>query len=248
MNVNKKAILATVAVTTAFAASLIAPNNTIAKAAEIGTLDSTGSVVFKAQDSSDNNNPVDPLNPDTPVDPDSTDPGTGGPLSIDYASSFDFGTQTISGETKTYTAKLDQMTVDGSKVDVPNNVQVTDNRGNNAGWQLTVAENGQLTDGSSRALDGAAITITKASAVTRSDSDIPAPTVATSITLNPDGTAAMVMNAEAEEGMGHWVDNFGADNTEAADAVTLNVPGKSAKYSDSAYTTSLTWTLSDTPS
>ncbi|WP_430536311.1 WxL domain-containing protein [Listeria rocourtiae] len=248
MNLNTKTMMVTVAITTVFAASLIAPNTTIANAAEVGSLNSTGSVTFKAQDSSDGNDPVNPLDPDTPVDPDSTDPGTNGPLSLDYVSSFDFGTQTISGETKTYTAKLDKMSVGGSQIDVPNNVQVTDNRGSNTGWQLTVSENGQLTDESSRNLDGAEIKIAKATAITKSDSDITAPTVATSIALNPDGTASMVMNAEADQGMGHWIDNFGADSTEASDAVTLSVPGKSAKYADSAYTTTLTWTLSDTPS
>nr|WP_241434206.1 WxL domain-containing protein [Listeria riparia] len=65
--------------------------------------------------------------------------------------------------------------------------------------------------------------------------------------LNPNGTAAIVMSANEEQGMGKWVDKFGADNAAATDAITLTIPGKSAKYADSEYATTLTWTLSDTP-
>ncbi|MBA3925591.1 WxL domain-containing protein [Listeria rustica] len=243
MKLGKKTILAVVTLSTAFTTAFAIPSN----AAEVGSLNSNSTVQFEVQDGSVTNPPVNPLDPNKPVDPGTTDPGTSGPLSIDYVSSFDFGTQVISGETQTYNAKLDSMTVDGTATDVPNNVQVTDNRGSNSGWELTVAQNGQLQDGTARALEGAEVKINNATAVTRSDSTITAPTVASSITLNPDGTSAMVMNAEADQGMGHWVDNFGADNTEAADAVTLTVPGATAKYADSAYETTLTWTLSDTP-
>ncbi|EUJ42389.1 WxL domain-containing protein [Listeria riparia] len=55
------------------------------------------------------------------------------------------------------------------------------------------------------------------------------------------------MSANEEQGMGKWVDKFGADNAAATDAITLTIPGKSAKYADSEYATTLTWTLSDTP-
>ena len=62
----------------------------------------------------DPTNPVDPVDPDPykpvdpvdPTDPNGPEPGTPGPLSIDYASSFDFGTQKISTQTHTYNAAL----------------------------------------------------------------------------------------------------------------------------------------------
>ncbi len=44
--------------------------------------------------------PVDPTDPEKPVDP-----GTNGPLSLDYASSLDFGEQLISTKNQTYFAK-----------------------------------------------------------------------------------------------------------------------------------------------
>lgn len=53
--------------------------------------------------------PVDPLDPEqpvTPVDPTNPDgkpnPGTNGPLSIDFASSLVFGEQKITSKTQTY--------------------------------------------------------------------------------------------------------------------------------------------------
>ncbi|WP_221771755.1 WxL domain-containing protein [Listeria booriae] len=219
-------------------------------AAEVGSVTSDGKVKFIQQTSGDTNPSVNPLNPDQPLDPaegDTPYPGTGGPLSIDYASSFDFGTQEISAETKTYHAKLDKVRVGGEEIEVPNSVQVTDNRGNNAGWHLTVAQNGQLEDESNRTLAGAEIELTKGTVVTKTGSDITPPTANQQIKLNPNGTAAIVMSAEEEQGMGKWVDKFGADNAAAADAITLTIPGKSAKYADSEYATTLTWTLSDTP-
>ncbi|MDT0111228.1 WxL domain-containing protein [Listeria booriae] len=242
----KKTTLVTL-VTMSAALTTFLATNTIANAAEVGSVDSQSQVQFTPQDSSTTNPPVNPLDPTQPLDPGTTNPGTTGPLSIDYVSDFDFGIQEISGETKTYNAKLDSVKVDGEDVDVPNNVQVSDNRGNNSGWHLTVAENGQLQDGTNRSLTGAQIAITKGTASTKPGTGIDAPTTASAITLNPDGTSAMVMNADADQGMGQWVDSFGANTTEAADAVQLTVPGSSEKYADTAYTTTLTWTLSDTP-
>ena len=62
-----------------------------------GSYTSNGIVEFTP--SEEPTNPVDPTDPTNPVDPiDPTDPegpnpGTNGPLSIDYASSLDFGVQ-----------------------------------------------------------------------------------------------------------------------------------------------------------
>lgn len=245
MTIKKFAVIGLVTVS-AVAATLGFGNH--ASAAEVGSLTTDSKVKFTKQAEDTVIPPVNPIDPDQPLDPDAeVTPGTGGPLSIGYVSEFDFGTQEISGETKTYNAKLDKVKVGGEYVEVPNNVQVTDNRGNNAGWSLTVAQNGQLKDGSARNLDGAEIAITKGTAVTKTGTGVTAPTVNQTIKLNPNGTASTVMNATANQGMGQWVDKFGADNTAAADAVTLTVPGKSAKYADSDYATTLTWTLSDTP-
>jgi len=98
--------------------------------------------------------PVDPDNPDPtnpvkPTDPDGGDPkpGTNGPLSIDYVSDFDFGTQKISSANQTYFAKAQSYS--GDKADSALYAQISDNRGTSAGWTLSVAQDGQLKAGES---------------------------------------------------------------------------------------------------
>ena len=88
----------------------------------------------------DPNKPVDPVDP---TDPNGPEPGTPGPLSIDYASSFDFGTQKISTQTHTYNAAL-QKYKNGTPADGPNYVQVTDKTGLYTGWDLTVKQKKKL--------------------------------------------------------------------------------------------------------
>lgn len=64
----------------------------------------------------DPTDPVDPENPDPekpvkpidPTDPEGPNPGTQGPLSIDYASSFDFGKNRISNKDQVYFARAQQ--------------------------------------------------------------------------------------------------------------------------------------------
>ncbi len=73
--------------------------------------DSEQSIVFTP--STDGTDPVNPENPDPekpvrpvdPTNPDGPNPGTPGPLSIDYASSLDFGSNEISNKDQTYFAR-----------------------------------------------------------------------------------------------------------------------------------------------
>lgn len=216
---------------------------------------------------SDPTNPVDPENPDPnkPVQPiDPTNPGgkpnegTAGPLSIDYASSFDFGKNKISNQDQIYYANAQRYS-DGHS-DTANYVQVTDNRGNNAGWQLTVKQTNQLTATSptlNKILTGAQITIEEPHVASVAKSK--APVAAAKITLNPSGSESMVMSAKVESGSGTWVDYWGKvekttvsnenNQKEAVNitkAVSLSVPGITPKDAVK-YQTNLIWTLSDTP-
>lgn len=64
------------------------------------------------------------------------------------------------------------------------------------------------------------------------------------------GSDVQVLDATAGQGMGTWTDAFGvydADTNKdtASKAVSLQVPGNSAKNVGSTYTTDLTWTLTD---
>lgn len=217
-----------------------------------GNLDSKAFIKFeKNTDKIDIVNPVDPdetvdpvVDPDNPED--KHEVGTDGPLSIDYVSNFNFETQKASGNNEVYYAKLDQVQkkADGSKIDVPNYVQVTDNRGTNAGWHLTVKQNGQFKTADDKALDNAALTLKNSALKSNAGSD--APTAQSSITLNPNGDASDLIDAKADQGMGTWVNTFGKDATEAKQSVELTVPGKTKKE-QAQYTTSLTWELTDAP-
>ncbi|PEF45192.1 cell surface protein [Bacillus cereus] len=212
----------------------------------------------------DPTNPVDPENPGTEVEPENPDgskpdPGTNGPLSLDYASSLDFGTNVISTKDEVYNAKAQKLK-DGSYV--PNYAQVTDNRGTLKGWSLSVKQNGQFkssTDG--KELQGAQITFNHAVVNSISESAKPG-TVKESFVLNPDGSGngTNVVVAGEGEGAGTWTYHFGDQSHikaatdkdgndlgyKESDSITLEVPGKSEKLADS-YKTTLTWTLTDTP-
>ncbi|EUJ23622.1 WxL domain-containing protein [Listeria grandensis] len=219
---------------------------TIASAADGGTLGSKADVNFIPNDTVTNPvDPTDPGNPEVvePVDPDHP-AGTAGPLSIDYISNIHFGEQKISGNNEVYSAQLDQIKVGeaGTVKDIPNYVQITDNRGSNAGWHLTVKQDGQFINGASE-LTGAVLKFENPSLNSASESDSP---VATGFSLDPAGTSSDVMSAEENQGMGTWVEMFGADETEAAESITLSVPGKTSKVAGK-YEATLTWELTDTP-
>lgn len=207
-------------------------------AAATSTADTDATVTFK-----ENN-----TGPTTPVDPEDPDidnpgvPGTGneGPLSLDYASTFDFGTHDVPTTDQVYTA-LDDTAGDGSTA---NYVQVTDQRaGEVKGWTLSVAQNGQLTaEKSARTLDGAQIQIGTGTVKTGSENTSGTP-VSSTVALDTNGASSVVMDAAAGNGFGTWVDAFG---TKGSSTVKLAVPVESHPDADK-YTSKLTWTLSELP-
>lgn len=185
----------------------------------------------------------DPVDPEDPTNPNGPNPGTGGPLSIDYASSLDFGKQKITSTDQVYKVKPQKFKGRG---DGPNYVQVTDSRGTEKGWSLQVKQNGQFKSTSGKALTGAEITFQNAWVNTASASPKPSITKS-SFSLKTDGTgvAENIMSAKVGEGSGTYVLVFGNDTT-AADSIELSIPGSTTKYAEK-YSTSLTWTLTDVP-
>jgi len=127
----------------------------------------------------------------------------------------------------------------------PNYVQVTDKRGSQAGWNLSVTQNGQLKTTDDDELIGASLSMTDGALISTVDNKYAPELTATNV-LIPDQKAPL-MNAEKGKGMGTWLYKFGTDtNTDAAKAVTLSVPGKSVKLAKE-YKTTLTWSLENTP-
>lgn len=124
-------------------------------------------------------------------------------------------------------------------------VKVSDLRGTNAGWSLTVTQGQQFNlkpDGSSSALKNAVLTI--ASTKVSSDSTVnpQKATLTPGSTANgttTNGVASTVASASAGDGNGISTFTFGDS--------TLTVPGTTPKLAQ-GYTTTLTWNLGATPS
>ncbi|UQF37546.1 WxL domain-containing protein [Vagococcus lutrae] len=199
--------------------------------------------------------PVDPLNPEQPVDPtDPTDPegkpqpGTPGPLSIDFASSFNFGDNKITSKDEIYYAGLQKYKdkdTDQELREGPNYVQVTDNRGTLAGWTLKVKQTKQFETDDSHKLDGAKITLINGNINTVSES-APA-TAVDKIEIDNMNEDLLVMSAKKDAGAGTFLTRWGnEDLAESKENVQLFVPGKAVKKK-AQYKTSFVWTLTDVP-
>lgn len=200
--------------------------------------------------------PVDPIDPSIPVtpinpiDPNTNVPeGTKGPLSLDYASAFNFQDQKISSKDKTYYAKLQEVikTDGGAKSTKPLYIQLTDNTGTANGWKLQVRQNGQFktSDSDKKELEGAVITLKNGQKESDSISTAPSE-VKTTIELSATGGTHDVMSAAKGEGTGTWIYRMG-NMSNMDEGVSLFVPGISTKLKDKEYATSLTWTLSMLP-
>lgn len=199
--------------------------------------------------------PVTPINPIDPTKP--VEPGTKGPLSLDYASSLFFGEQKITTVDKVYYAK-NQKLIDRAKSDdayeAPNYVQVTDLRGTLKGWSLSVTQNGQFKSTDGDILNGAQIQFNDGTHESSSSSKRPGK-VQKVITLTSDGkgSASNVMVAGESEGSGTHILRFGSNDgattaeSSMSKGIQLTVPGKTEKLAKE-YSTTLTWTLADTPS
>jgi hypothetical protein len=240
--------------------------------ADGGQYDSKGSVEFTP--STTPTAPVDPLNPDPdkpilPSNPDGSTPdtGTAGPLSLDFASSLDFGVQQITSSTVDYNASAQKYTDKDGKNETngPDFVQLTDNRGSFAGWTLSVKQAGQFATASGQELDGAAVSFGSAQHVAANGTTDGVSTTA-SFTLDPTAGAIPVMSGEAATTgtngtSGTHLLRFGdasalsttdvnGDGTARGTtdtAIKLNVPGKTAKLA-AKYATTFNWILADAPS
>lgn len=216
----KKSLLKSAAVLTA--ALIVTPAITQVASAATATYDSAANVQFVAGTTPVN--PLDPTNPD-PTNPKpglNPDPVPVVPgLTIDYASSIDFGQNPVTA--KTIYGQSDKWAADGSTTR-PDYVQVTDQRGTFAGWNLTLSQDSQLhltsvdptktPEGSDITvgdyLTGATISFTggylAADANTYSATN--APTGVSDLTVS--NAAQNLVTANANTGVGTWIYGIGA--------------------------------------
>lgn len=207
-----------------------------------------------------------------PVGPDATSNGTvqfeeskddkeRGQLRINAVSAINLGTVEMSGDTATYSA----IYTDADKIGDnyrPLTVRTVDNRGNNAGWQLQVAQTRQFTQldennqveanptlENGQILAGSVLSLTsKSSVLDTPDPDRVAPAGFKKVDLTE--TAQTAVNASTDTGMGTWDHLFGeevTDSTAKNSNVQLTIPGKIKKNKDVKYEAELTWSVLATP-
>lgn len=262
--INKKLVALTGAATLGLA---LIPLTSIAADNVAGTLNSYAYVGFTVDNSPkkplDPNDPVKPDGTQTAVTPDSMVPGknnmegTSGPLSIDFASSFNFGEKNIlsSGQQR-YFAKAQDYFVEKAqpRKQGPLFVQVTDVReGEAKGWKLQVKRTEFKTaDAKSEplkgeVLKGVELKISNGNVLDGQNAVSPAglsPTATTGDVLISD-TDANVMTAGAGQGHGSWLYRMGSkDKDTSGTSVTLTIPANTTLLAQ-AYTATLTWTLTD---
>lgn len=215
-----------------------------------------GVIKFKTDTSP--TDPIDPTNPDPehpvvpidPIDPEKpVEPGTNGPLSIDYASQFQFGEQMISTKDQIYFADIQSF---AGGTTGPNYIQVTDKRGSLEGWSLSVKQNGQFATADQKELTGAVLTLNNGNVTSNlligegADPTVTPATVASKVVLNVEGEEHTIVTANEEQGMGTWIYRLGNNAEQGKDSVKLEIPGKTTKRA-TEYTTTMTWTLKATP-
>lgn len=207
-------------------------------AAAVSNANSTNHITFKAgTDVTDPTDPTDPDNPNptNPIDPtDPTNPGTGnqGPLSIDYVSNIEFGTQEIGSGTTVYHAKNENPFV-----------QVTDKRGTGSGWNLTAKATAFKSTDGTKVLTGAELTFQNG-VLKKKTSNISGAPANSDVTFS-NADAQMMINAEADTGRGTWLDVF-SGNLDDNENVQLKVLSGTAD-ADVEYTSTISWELADAP-
>ena len=196
--------------------------------------------------------PIDPLDPDVEVAPENRPelPENQGLLSIDFVSSFTFGSQAISAHDQTYYAQPQRLLNEDGTVNEdeerPNYVQVSDRRSENErnGWQLAVTQKEQFQTETKTELSGAQLQLMNQQLVTAQGGKEPALQATNPLKLVP-GNKRTLVRAEGNEGNGTWIYRFGDADT-AGQSVALHVP-KGATPEAQRYSTTLLWELSAVP-
>ncbi|MBO0477546.1 WxL domain-containing protein [Vagococcus sp. DIV0080] len=235
--------------------------------------DVTGKIAFEKNDGSVK--PIDPENPKDntrPINPDGSEPNNpaGGLLSVDYASSFSFGKQAIENQGVLYGAQPQQFK--DSDLTRGNYVQVSDRRGSNAGWVLSIVQNEQFKTAANEELTGAKLYLGNGSLNSPSmleESFLPetAPTnLVKQLTATTDkvtgglelipGQSSIIMSADKGKGNGTWTLSYGqtkdnniglvGNNNPSKSSVILSIPS-SSNATSSSYESTLTYRLSMVP-
>lgn len=191
--------------------------------------------------------PVNPNNPQEEIQVGR--PPTHGPLSLNYVPDLRFqsaGEQL--GESVYFNADLAvvKQVSDGKEAEVPNFIQLTDNRSNQSQWRLYVKQNQPLTslDGKDQ-LVAAKIVIKNMVMTSLNDPSTEGKQAIPSVELTGEKAVDHLI-VDADNKKGNQLLSFGGTNQEAKKSVQLVIPMET-RVRATSYTTSLTWTLIDAP-
>ncbi|MCC4044551.1 WxL domain-containing protein [Enterococcus gallinarum] len=198
-------------------------------------------------------NPLDPLEPDKEIDPDNPPviQENQGDFRLDFVSQFSFGEQerNMFGEETYYALPQYGLDSDGEVIESepkPNFVQITDNRADADGWQLSVRQQEQFKTAEGNELSGASLQLKNRQLVADHDGQQPQEaTAAETITLEP-GAKQPLLSSSNGQGKGTWIYRFG-DGTTSDQSVALVVP-KETLPEATTYQTKLDWELQAIPS
>lgn len=212
-------------------------------------VDSKVDVEFTADENGETiPNPTPPGGGEEIIDPSpgGVTPGEKGPLMINYVPNFDFGKHVIGTKGFKENAKITQVTTASGLVETPHFAQVTDIRGNHAGWNLTVAASElNLSGNEKEKIQGVSMTFSPVTLDSPGGAN--KPEAATSQKISFPQEAQTIMAAKANSGEGTWSASFGSkemfkDGKNAG--VTLDVPDEAvAQASVGKYQATLSWNL-----
>lgn len=196
--------------------------------------------------------PVDPLEPDTEIDPDNPPviPENQGDFRLDFVSQFTFGSQERNMfEEETYYA-LPQYGLDSNGEVIesepkPNFVQVTDNRADADGWQLSVTQREQFKTETGNELSGASLQLKNRQLVADHDGQQPRESTTEETIILEPGAKQPLLTSSTGEGKGTWIYRFG-DGTSSDQSVALVVPKETIPEA-TTYQTKLDWELQVVP-
>lgn len=173
-----------------------------------------------------------------------------GGLSIEYASTFNFGSQKIVIQDQLYFAATEKRWKEESPDEQvesgPNYIQISDRRSeqNQTGWQLSVRQNEQFTNPKRHQLNGAQLKLSNKELVSLDGGLSPEFQQTNPVTLVPGNKRVLIM-AQGNEGAGTWRYYFG-DQENADKSISLYVPYE-ANPEATKYFSTLTWELSTAP-
>lgn len=204
------------------------------------------------------------------VDPGGSDGNTGDgnkSFNIDWVSNFRFNETNPDGTFQPITLNGNGMDLwaKGTKLalkdaegtvktyeNIPNFVQITDNRGNANGWHLTVSRtefSGKDAAGVEQTLNGATLLLNNQHIF--GPEGVTKPTSMEGQAVEIGAATKNLMTAAVGAGTGSWTLAFGDEDDNgqlvADTGVELQIPASAQPKANVTYKADLTWTLSDTP-